>query len=117
MSGLNELNYEEIGKRIRETRKALNLTQEAASERCDITSSYYGNLERGDKKMSVETLARISQGLHVSVDYLLFGGNLEQKDDLLLVVEELRRNADDRQYEKYRMLYPALKPVFKEWNS
>lgn len=23
----------------------------------------------------------------------------------------------DRQYEKYRMLYPALKPVFKEWNS
>ena len=111
MSGLNELNYEEIGKRIREARKGLKLTQEAASERCDITSSYYGNLERGDKKMSVETLARISQGLHVSVDYLLFGGNLEQKDDLLLVVEELRRNADDRQYEKFLAIMRAVSTV------
>lgn len=111
MSGLNELNYEEIGKRIREARKALKLTQEAASERCDITSSYYGNLERGDKKMSVETLARISQGLHVSVDYLLFGGSLEQKDDLMLVLEELRRNADDRQCEKFLAIMRAVSTV------
>ena len=111
MSGLNELKYEEIGKRIREARKALKLTQEAASERCDITSSYYGNLERGDKKMSVETLARISQGLHVSVDYLLFGGSLEQKDDLMLVLEELRRNADDRQYEKFLAIMKAVSTV------
>ena len=111
MSGLKELNYEEIGKRIRETRKALKLTQEAASERCDITSSYYGNLERGDKKMSVETLAKISQGLHVPVDYLLFGGELEQKDDLMLVLEELRRNADERQYEKFLAIMKAVSTV------
>ena len=61
--------------------------------------------------MSVETLARISQGLHVSVDYLLFGADLEQKDDLLLVLEELRRNADDRQYEKFLAIMRAVSTV------
>lgn len=111
MSGLKELNYEEIGQRIREARKALKLTQESASERCDITSSYYGNLERGDKKMSVETLARLSQGLHVSVDYLLFGEEEEQKDDLLLLLSELRRNADEKQYEKYLAIMKAVSTV------
>ena len=49
------VDYVKMGKRIREARKAQNLTQEAASEKCDITSAYYGNIERGDKKMSIET--------------------------------------------------------------
>ena len=41
------LDYALIGSRIREARTALKLTQEEASERCDITNSFYGNIERG----------------------------------------------------------------------
>ena len=33
------IDYVKMGKRIREARKAQNLTQEAASEKCDITSA------------------------------------------------------------------------------
>ena len=70
---MQNTDYAEIGRRIRRVRKMQNLTQEMAAEKCDITAAYYGNIERGDKKMSVETLAKVSIGLKISVDYLLFG--------------------------------------------
>ena len=38
-----EIDYKEIGKRIRAVRKERGLTQEEASELCDITPSFYGN--------------------------------------------------------------------------
>ena len=91
------IDYVKIGKRIREARKAQNLTQEAASEKCDITSAYYGNIERGDKKMSIETLAKVSQGLNLSVDYLLFG---EMQDELALHLSEIKHLVDDRAVDK-----------------
>ena len=36
---MGEIDYREIGNRIRIARKALNLTREEAAERCGITSS------------------------------------------------------------------------------
>lgn len=47
---MNGLDYTLIGSRIRKVRTTLKLTQEEASERCDITNSFYGNIERGDKR-------------------------------------------------------------------
>lgn len=47
---MKNVDYAEIGARIRAARIMQKLTQEEASEKCDITSSYYGNIERGNKK-------------------------------------------------------------------
>jgi len=68
----------EIGNRIRTAHAAQGLTQEEASDKCDVTISFYGNIDRGDRKMSVEPLFKISIGLDISADTLLFG-NLPQK--------------------------------------
>lgn len=87
---MEELDYRMIGDRIRAARKALNLTQEEACEICDITSSFYGNVERGDKKMSVETLARISKGLNISVDVLL-GVSVKKQDVLIELLQNVQQ--------------------------
>ena len=100
------VDYVKMGKRIREARKAQNLTQEAASEKCDITSAYYGNIERGDKKMSIETLAKVSQGLNLSVDYLLFG---EMQDELALHL-----SVGDDQMEKYLTVIKAIAGIIEQ---
>ena len=42
---MQNVDYVELGKRIRKARKKQNLTQEAAAEKCDITDAYYGNIE------------------------------------------------------------------------
>lgn len=105
---MQNIDYAEIGKRIRMVRKAQNLTQEAASEKCDITAAYYGNIERGDKKMSVETLAKVSKGLKVSVDYLLFGNEQNELADHL---SEIQRMVDENQMGKYLTVMKAVAGV------
>ena len=66
---MKDVDYVEIGKRIRTIRKAQGLTQEGASEKCDITAAYFGNIERGDKKDECRDIGEDLQwikGLHRS---------------------------------------------------
>ncbi|MBU5294628.1 helix-turn-helix transcriptional regulator [Anaerosalibacter bizertensis] len=68
-----DLNFIEIGARIRAERERLNLTREKLAEIIGLSPFYIGQIERGDRKMSVDTLVKISNSLHVSVDYILKG--------------------------------------------
>ncbi|MCC8049900.1 MAG: helix-turn-helix domain-containing protein [Clostridiales bacterium] len=111
---MKELNYKAIGERIREARKAQNLTQEEAAERCDITPSFYGNVERGDKKMSLETLVKISRGLSVSSDTILFGSSFTGDDILSELREELQRANDEKQVEKYLLIIRHLAQIIDQ---
>lgn len=105
---MQNIDYAEIGRRIRRVRKMQNLTQEMAAEKCDITAAYYGNIERGDKKMSVETLAKVSKGLKISVDYLLFG---DEQDKLAEYLSEIQQTVDEKQMEKYLTIIKAVAGV------
>lgn len=107
---MKELDYIEIGNRIRISRENLGLTQEKASEQCDITAAFYGNIERGDRKMSVETLAKISAGLGVSTDYLIFG---EQRENASLeeILLEIQKKANPKQFKKYMIILKTLSSI------
>ena len=69
------LNYKDVGLRIRLEREKLGLSREKFAELIGLSSFYIGQLERGDRRMSVDTLVNISETLNVSVDYLLYGYN------------------------------------------
>ena len=56
-----ELNYVEIGKRIKIKRKELKLTQEKLSEIIDVSPSYVSEIERGTSISSLATIAKIAQ--------------------------------------------------------
>lgn len=60
-----------LGKRIREERLRLNLTQEKLAEDVDLTTAYIGQIERGERNITLEKLVNIANRLGVSVDYLL----------------------------------------------
>lgn len=108
---MNIINYEEIGNRIRTIREAQGLTQEEASERCDITTPFYGNIERGDRKMSVETLVKISKGLGVSADELLFGNIPQKSEEASRLLLGIQRRVDEKQYEKYLMIIENIATI------
>lgn len=108
---MNEINYAEIGARIRNTRMRQKLTQEEASERCDITSSYYGNIERGEKKMSLETLVKISRGLGVSSDNLLFGEEVSRQDLLQETLSNVQCRVDKNHFDKYLSVINAIATI------
>lgn len=84
----NELCLQEIGKRIIERRKKLNLTQEALAEKADVTTQFVSYAESGKRAMRPENLMKISAALNVSADYLLTGDIIDK--DLLILAEKLR---------------------------
>ncbi len=69
----NDIDYQQIGRRIRSEREKLNLTVEKLSEIMDLTPNYLGKVERGEKNPSLQTLVKISNCLRVSIDYLIYG--------------------------------------------
>lgn len=68
----DSVNYLEIGTRIRRQREQIGLTQEQLGEACDLSTSFVGHIERGSRKLSVESLCRIASVLGISTDSLLF---------------------------------------------
>jgi len=56
----------EIGNRIRQHRKRAGLSQEKLALNAGITVSFLGDIERGTKKPSVESLEKLLMALNVS---------------------------------------------------
>lgn len=63
--------FKYLGTRIREERMKLRLTQEQLAEAAEVNESYIGQVERGEKNPSLETVVSVANALGVTVDYLL----------------------------------------------
>lgn len=68
-----ELDTLEIGKRIKDRRKELHLTQLDIKEKTGISSGNMSDIERGNRLPAANTLLQLSEVLQCSIDYLLRG--------------------------------------------
>ncbi len=59
-----------FGERVKYYRKKQKLSQEKLSELCELHPTYIGQIERGEKKASLETIMRICRGLQISPESL-----------------------------------------------
>lgn len=73
----------EMGQRILERRKQLNMTQETLANLTHLTSQTISYAEMGQKAMRPETMLKICEALGISADYLLRGKILEADTSLL----------------------------------
>ena len=87
-----QLNQDDIniGERLREIRENMHMTREEFSEKIDITDSFLGQIERGERSLSVKTLKKVVKYTGVSADYLLFGKN--SKNDVLNKINNIYTN-------------------------
>ena len=63
----------EVGERIRQIRKELKMNREVFSEMIDISDVFLGQIERGERSLSIKTLCKIVAFTGSSTDYILFG--------------------------------------------
>jgi transcriptional regulator with XRE-family HTH domain len=68
--GVDNMNLNGLGRRIKRERLKRGITQEQLAEKVDISVNFMSLIENG-RNMSVETLANIAVALGVTVDYLL----------------------------------------------
>lgn len=65
------VDYAAMGQRMRVRRKILKISQEQLAKTVRISPSYYGNIERGLRIPSIDTLVAIANALEVGVDFFL----------------------------------------------
>ena len=62
------IDYRLIGKRIKEKRQELKISQETLGELADLSPVFISNIENAKKKPSLETLVSISNAYGISMD-------------------------------------------------
>ncbi len=70
---MRKLDYNKIGQRIRQARKAKGWSQGELAEKCNISMSFLGHIERGTRIMSMDTFAAVCESLDAKADELLWG--------------------------------------------
>ena len=92
-----EINYTALGTRIREARENANFTQEKLAEVCALSAAHIGHIERGTRIPSLDTMFKIANILHISIDVLLYDsygdGSLCNIDNILKNREKLKLKA------------------------
>ncbi|PHF12214.1 helix-turn-helix domain-containing protein [Bacillus toyonensis] len=87
-----------LGERIRFLRKEKNLSQERLGELADIHPNHIGAIERGEKNVTVESLAKVANGLNLTLGELF--QHIEpknKKNELDILIELLvHRTTEDR---------------------
>lgn len=62
-----------LAEAIRRYRKKADLTQAELAERADLHHNFIGEIERGEKTISVDALFRIARALRVHLEDLMRG--------------------------------------------
>lgn len=70
-----------LGKRIREERVRIGMTQEQMAEYIDVSTTYIGFIERGERSVTLEKLIMLAECFHVTIDYLLHEPSIEQEEN------------------------------------
>ncbi len=75
-----------VGKRVRARRLSLGMSQEALAERAGLHYTYIGQIERGEKNASIETMVKLCGALDITLETLFekMGDGGEKEDSIPL---------------------------------
>lgn len=97
---MQELDFKAIGSRIRHQREFLGYTRDYVAEQLSVSVNFCRDMEIGAKGMSVQTLAKLSNILKLSTDYILLGKSTDDGSEPLVEMlnackPEKRKYAED----------------------
>ena len=108
------MDYKRLGKRIREERLRLNLTQAQLAESIDISDTYMGAIERGERSLTLDTLVRLVNRLGVTVDYLLSDSVTDTDSNIM---EQFKQIIDRQPLERKQMAVNVLRTIFSYFDN
>lgn len=107
---MNSIDYINIGDKIKKARIAAGMSQEQLADLCGISLSFLGHIERGSRKMSLETFVTICSKLELSCDYLLMD-ELPNNDIVIQTIASTAKKHGTYQYERFLTIMKALAEI------
>ena len=108
------MDYKRLGKRILEERQRLNLTQAQLAEDIDISDTYMGAIERGERSLTLDTLVKLVNRLGVSVDYMLSDS---VRDSNANIINQFLQITDCQPLERKQMAINVLRTIFSHFDK
>lgn len=102
------MDYVALGIRIKNKRLENNMTQEQLAEAVDISAVYVGQIERGDRHMTIDTLVKIANVLQVSIEELLKDSTKENTNARIGEVINLTKNLESEEIDKIINVIKAM---------
>lgn len=94
---MKQIDYSLIGSRIKQKRKALNLTQENLAEKLSVSVGYVSQVERGITKISLDLLGEISDILGCDVAELVTDSSVKSNGYLVNEISERISALDEKE--------------------
>ena len=107
---MTDLNFQTIGRKIKERRKDLHITQEAIANYLDINPSHISNIECGRANSSLTILVKIANYLECSVDFFIsqeytFDASRQKTSSLdEKIMEKLKYSDSDKKLKILQMI-------------
>lgn len=104
---MNDINYIDVGKRIRDEREKNNINRTQFSKLIGISTVYFCQIEKGQRNASLPVTIKIAEALNVSLDYLIYGDKSVDIDKNEVI--ELINDASKRQLKIIKSVLLNLK--------
>lgn len=107
---MTDLNFQTIGRKIKERRKDLHITQETIANYLDINPSHISNIECGRANPSLTILVKIANYLECSVDFFIsqeytFDASRQKTSSLdEKIMEKLKYSDSDKKLKILQMI-------------
>jgi len=108
------MDYKRLGDRIREERLRLHLTQSALAEAVDISDTYMGAIERGERSLTLDTLVRLVNRLGVTIDFLLNDYVIDCDSN---IIDQFKQIIEEQPLERKQMAIDVLKTIFSHLDN
>lgn len=106
-----EINYKELGMKIKKIRQSEGLTQDKLAEIVGCNTSHISNIENNYTKASLNVLLAIANALNTSIDYLL---SSQYHNYVLALDYEILRTIKDLDVEKKEKILKMIKILWFE---
>ena len=102
------LDYKIIGERLKKARTDKGLTQEALSNKINVSIAYLSRIERGSSFISLKRLSQLCELLNISEGQILNGTNIDSKNYLSNDFAKLLNQCTD---EQKKLIYEIAKTI------
>ena len=108
--------HSEVGNRVRQYRKRIGLSQETLALNAGLTVSYIGDIERGKKKPTVESLEKLLVALNISfTEFFDYETEIRPLENCS-ALEKLTLVLKDRPNDEVDMIYTIVRQII-EYND
>lgn len=109
-----DINYLDIGKRIRDARILQHMTQERLAEMADLSIAHVSHIETGNTKLSLPALVYIANALSVSVDTLICDNIVASKNIYTNEISELTADCNEKEIRVITEIVKTMKAALRK---